>query len=211
MSEEIVFYHNPLSRGRIAHWMLEEVGAPYRIEVLDLAKGEHKRPEYLALNPMGKVPIIVHRGVVVSETSAICAYLADAFPEAQLAPALDDPARGTYLRWLFFGAACAEPALVDKILARPAPESSGTLGYGSYEDMLNGLERAITPGPYILGERFSAADVYIGSLISWGLMTKSLEPRPTFLAYLARQRDRPAVRRSSDQTKRLAETLQASR
>src|SRR5688500_18243314 len=103
MGDEIVFYHNPLSRGRIAHWMLEEVGAPYRIELLDLEKGEHKKPAYLAINPMGKIPTITHRGVVITEAADICTYLADAFPAAKLAPSIDDPARGTYLRWLFFG------------------------------------------------------------------------------------------------------------
>src|SRR5262245_7163390 len=111
MAEELVLYTNPLSRGRIAHWMLEETGVPYRLEVLQVDKNEHKAPEYLKLNPMGKVPTLVHRGVVVTEAAAICTYLADAFPETGLAPALTDPARGTYLRWLFFGAGCVEPAL----------------------------------------------------------------------------------------------------
>jgi glutathione S-transferase len=195
MTERITFYHNPMSRGRIVHWMLEETGAPYDVKILSFEKREHKSPEYLAINPMGKVPAIVHRGVVVTEAAAICAYLADAFPKAGLAPALGDPARGTYFRWLFFGAGCVEPALIDKIFLRPPVERRGAVGYGSYEDTLNTLEVALAPGPFILGERFSAADVYVGSQVGWGLMTKGLEPRPAFEAYFARCSARPAYKR----------------
>jgi glutathione S-transferase len=195
MSDSIEFYHNPMSRGRIAHWMLEEVGAPYRVHIVDMGKGEHKAPAFLAINPMGKIPAIVHRGVVVTECAAICAYLADAFAAAGLSPALGDPARGTYLRWMFFGAGCMEPAMIDHMLERPATTRTSTLGYGTYTDTLNALEQAITPGPYILGDRFSAADIYVGSQIGWGLMMKSLEPRPAFLQYVARLAERPAQKR----------------
>jgi glutathione S-transferase len=192
--DRITFYHNPQSRARIVHWMLEELGEPYDTKVLDFDKGEHKTPEYLAINPMGKVPAIVHRGTVVTESAAICAYLADAFPRAQLAPALDDPARGTYYRWLFFAAGCVEPAIVDKMFARPPVERRGALGYGSYTDTLNALEKALAPGPFVLGERFSAADVYLGSQVGWGLMTQCLEPRPAFERYWQRCMTRPALR-----------------
>lgn len=207
MSDSIVFYHNPMSRGRIAHWMLEEVGVPYEVKLLRLDRSEHKTPEYLALNPMGKIPTIVHRGTVVTEAAAICTYLADTFRLGELAPRLDDPARGTYLRWLFFGAGCIEPALVDHMLSRPVPDRPGTLGYGSYADTLNTLEKAITPGPYILGDRFSAADVYVASEIGWGLMTKSLEARPAFTEYVARFRERPAIKRMSAQNEEFAKQL----
>ncbi len=190
---DVTFYTNPMSRGRIVHWMLDEVGASYEMKVLDLEKGEHKRPEYLKINPMGKVPAIVHRGVVVTEAAAICTYLADAFPERKLAPAIDDPQRGTYLRWIFFGAACVEPAIVDKMFARPAVERKSALGYGSYSDTLDTLETAFKPGPFILGERFSAADVYVGAQLQWGLMVKALEPRPVFLQYVDRITQRPAL------------------
>jgi glutathione S-transferase len=125
MTDEIVFHHNPMSRGRIVHWMLEEVGAPYRIVLHSFDRREHKTPAYLAINPMGKIPAIEHRGIVVTEAAAICAYLADAVPAAGLAPAVDDPARGPYLRWMFFGAGCLEAALVDRMLetrAGAAPE-----------------------------------------------------------------------------------------
>jgi glutathione S-transferase len=205
VTENITFYHNPMSRARIAHWMLEEVGAPYDMKILSFEKGEHKRPEFLAINPMGKLPAIVHRGTVVTEAAAICTYLADAFPEVGLAPAANDAKRGTYLRWLFFGAGCLEPAVVDRLLKRPPADRPGSLGYGSYEDVLNTLEKALTPGPFILGDQFSAADVYIGSQIGWGLMVKSLEPRPAFLAYMSRWNERPAFQRVLAQTTELVE------
>ena len=132
MSKSITFYHNPMSRGRTVHWMLEEIGQPYELKILDFKKGEHKQPAYLAINPMGKIPAIVHGDTVVTETGAICAYLADAFPAAKLAPALDDPARGTYLRWFFFGAGCLDAAIMDKAIGRPKAEQTTALGYGTY-------------------------------------------------------------------------------
>jgi glutathione S-transferase len=207
MSDEIIFFHNPMSRGRIAHYMLEEVGVPYHIELIDFERREHKTADYLAINPMGKVPTIVHNGLVVTEAAAICTYLADAFPEAKLAPALDDPARGTYLRWLFFGAGCVEPALVDRLLKRPIAEPQSALGYGSYEDMVATLEKALAGGPFLLGERFTAADVYIASQIAWGFMGKSLEPRPRFQRYLERVSARPAYERMTHQNNELVEDM----
>lgn len=196
MSETITFYTNPMSRGQIVHWMLEEAGAPYEMKILDFDKREHKSPEYLAINPMGKVPAIVHRGVIVTEVAAICAYVADAFPGAGLAPALGDAARGMYYRWLFFGAGCVEPAVVDKAFSRPPIERTGAVGYGTYEDTMNALESALTPGPFILGDRFSAADVYVGAQIVWGMRMETLEPRPAFEAYAARCAGRPAFERT---------------
>jgi glutathione S-transferase len=204
MANTITFYHNPMSRGRIAHWMLEEAGAPYEIKRVDFEKMEHKSKDFLAVNPMGKIPAIVHRGTVITESAAICAYLADAFPERGLSPALDDPKRGTYLRWLFFGAGCVEPAIVDHMFSRPAPSRPSALGYGNYPDTVNTLEQAITPGPFVLGDRFSAADVYLGSAIGWGLMMKALEPRPAFGAYLARLSERPAYKRFTAQNEEMA-------
>jgi glutathione S-transferase len=209
VSEEILFFHNPMSRGRIAHLMLEEVGAPYRIEILRFDKAEHKTERYLGVNPMGKIPAIVHRGTVITEAAAICAYLADAFPKAGLAPALDDPARGTYFRWLFFGAGCVEPAVVDRMMARPPVQRPSSLGYGSYEDTLGALEKAVTPGPFILGDRFSAADIYVGSQIGWGLMTKGIEARPAFTTYFGRVSERPAFKRMAQQNEELAKKLGA--
>jgi glutathione S-transferase len=209
MSESIVFYHNPMSRGRIVHLMLEETGAPYTIKLLNFERGEHKKAEYLAINPMGKIPAIVHRGVVITEAPAICTYLADAFPAAHLAPALDDPARGTYLRWMFFAASCVEYATADRMLGRPATEKTSTLGYGTYEDTINTLEKALTPGPYVLGDRFSAVDVYLGSAVGWGMMAKAIEPRPVFQAYVGRVFERPAAKRMLAQTEKLFADLKA--
>ena len=205
MNETVAFYTNPMSRGRIVHWMLEEVGAPYRIELVNFERNEQKKPSYLAINPMGKVPAIVHRGVVVTETAAICAYLADAFPAARLAPAFDDPARGTYLRWLFFAAGCLEPALIDRMFDRPAPSRPAALGYGSYNDTLNALEAAVTPGPFILGDRFSAVDVYLAAQIGWGTQTSALEPRKTLQSYSARCTERPAFQRFNTAATKLME------
>jgi glutathione S-transferase len=204
MSDAIVFYSSPMSRGRIAHWMLEEVGAPYRFEVVNLELGEQKKPAYLAVNPMGKVPAIVHRGTVITECGAICAYLADAFPAAGLAPPTDSPARGTYYRWMFFGGSCVEAAVIDRMLARPAPARPTALSYGSYEDTVATLEKALTPGPYILGDKFSAADVYVGSQIGFGMMVKALEGRPVFQGYLGRLQQRPAYRRFMEQGETIA-------
>lgn len=195
MTDRITFYHNPMSRGRIVHWMLEECGAPYDVKVLDFEKREHKTPEYLAINPMGKIPTIVHRGTVVTEAAAICAYLADAFPQAGLAPSTSDPARGTYYRWMFFGAGCVEPALVDRLSERP-PAKEGASGYGTYENTIAALEKALSPGPFILGERFSAADVLLSSEITWGTLVKALEPRPVFDEYRRRCSERDAFRRA---------------
>jgi glutathione S-transferase len=210
MTDEILFYYNPQSRARIVHWMLEEVGAPYRLELVRFDKREHKSDAFLAVNPMGKLPAIVHRGVVVTETAAICTYLADAFPAAGLAPAFDDPARGTYLRWLFFAAGCVEPALIDKSFSRPPVERVGANGYGTYDDTIATLERALVPGPFILGERFSAADVYVGSHIGFGMMTKTIEPRPSFVAYQGRLAQRPAFQRFNAEAQKITEQLKAS-
>lgn len=198
MTEEIVFYHNPRSRSQMAHWMLEEVGAPYRIEPVSFDKNEHKSPAFLALNPMGKLPTIVHRGTVVTETAAIIAYLADAFPRAGLAPAPDDPSRGAYYRWLFFGAGCFEPALLDKMMKRPEVERKSAVGWGSYEDVIATLKGALAKGPYLLGERFTAADVYIGAELRFAMMfgAPDLKGEPVFDAYVTRLGQRPAFQRA---------------
>lgn len=195
MTDKVVFYTNPQSRGRLVHLMLEELGAPYEMRVLDFQKREHKAPEYLAINPMGKVPAIVHRGVVVTETGAISVYLADEFPAKGLAPKIGHPQRGTYLRWFFFGAACFDAAIIDKVLERPPVQRTSAVGYGTLEDTVNALEKALSPGPYILGERFSAVDLYVGSQIIHGMMTKAIEPRPVLQKYADRIMARPVVQR----------------
>jgi len=206
MSEEIVFYTNPMSRGRIVRWMLEELGQPYRTEVLDYGT-TMKAPAYRAINPMGKVPAIRHRGVTVTECAAICAYLADTHPGAGLAPAFDDPARGTYLRWMFFAAGPVDAAVTAKSLGWQAPpERQGMVGYGSYEQMVDALETAVEAGPFILGDRFSAADVYVGSQIGWGLQFKTLPDRETFKAYAGRIMSRPSAIRAREMDDALIST-----
>ncbi len=186
----LTFYTNPMSRGQIARWMLEEVGEPYEQVLLDYGT-TMKAPEYLAINPMGKVSAITHGDVVVSECAAICAYLADAFPDAGLAP---DPAhRGDYYRWMFFGAGPLEAAVTNRALGFVVlPEKSAMAGYGSFEAVMDGLETAVAGKTSIAGDRFSAADVYVGSQIGWGLAFGSIEKRPAFEAYWAGICERPA-------------------
>ena len=156
-------------------------------------------PSFLAINPMGKLPTIVHRGVVVTETAAIIAYLADAFPTAGLAPPVGDPLRGAYYRWLFFGAGCIEPAMLDKMMNRPPVERKGTVGWGSYEDVMATLRTELAKGPYLLGEKFSAADVYVGSELRWAMMfgAPGLKGEKVFEDYVARLSARPAAKRTS--------------
>lgn len=191
MADELVFYTNPMSRGRMARWMLEEVGQPYRTEIVEFGP-EMKGAAYRAINPMGKVPALRHRDVVVTECAAICAYLADAFPQAQLAP---PPAeRAAYYRWLFFAAGPFEAATTNKALGvEPPEEKSMMIGYGRLQDTLDVLEFAVTRDEYVAGKRFSAADVYLGSQIGFGLMFGSLEKRPAFESYYARISQRPAA------------------
>lgn len=197
MSDELVFYGNPHSRAQMVHFMLEELGVPYRFVLVDFQNGESRAPDYLAVNPMGKVPAITHRGVTVTETGAIIAYLADAFPDKGLAPAIDDPRRGPWLRWLFFGAGVFEPALLDTMLNRvEAPKA--TAGYGSYPDALRALETMLDPGPWILGDAFSAADVYIGAELAWAsnFGAPGLADHPRLVDYIDRIKARPTYRKT---------------
>lgn len=200
MSSELVFYTNPQSRGRIVRWMLEEVGQPYETTVLDYGT-TMKAPDYLAINPMGKVPAIRHGDVVVTECAAICAYLADAFPDADLAP---PPAeRAAYYRWLFFAAGPLEAAVVNRALGLEVPKDREVMaGYGTFKSVMDTLEATIKDvnarSGYIAGDRFSAADVYLGSHIGWGIEYKSVEERPGFADYAARVRDRDAWRRGNE-------------
>ena len=197
MADELVFYTHPMSRGRIGRWMLEELGKPYRTEVIEYAA--MKEPAYRAINPMGKVPALRHGETLVTEAAAICAYLADAFPEAGLAPPPGDPRRGPYYRWLFFGAGPVEAALTNKALGFVVPEDRRRMaGYGSLEDVLHTLEGAVSQGDYLLGDQFSAADVYLGSHVMWGMAFGTLEKRPAFERYAERLRARPAARRAQE-------------
>ena len=198
MSENLTFYTNPMSRGRIARWMLEEVGCDYETKVLDYG-GTMKGEDYLAINPMGKVPAIRHGEAVVTETAAICAYLADSFPDAGLAPPPGNPRRAPYYRWMFFAAGPVEAAVTGKSLGLLAPaDKKAMAGYGSFEETIDTLERAISEGPYICGEQFTAADVYVGSQIGWGMMFGSIEKLPAFTDYFGRISSRPAAVRARE-------------
>jgi len=194
MSEDLVFYTHPMSRGRIVRWMLEEVGQPYRTEVLDYAT-TMKAPEYLAINPMGKVPALRHGEAVVTEAAAICAYLADAFPAAGLAPPQDR--RAAYYRWLFFGAGPLEQAATNKALGLEVPAGrEAMVGFGSLAAVLHALEQAVSHDRYVAGEKFSAADVYLGAQIGWGMQFGTIEKRPAFERYWDRIGTRTAALRA---------------
>jgi glutathione S-transferase len=198
MADELVFYTNPQSRGRIARWMLEEIGQPYKTEVMDYAS-TMKAAAYLAVNPMGKVPALRHGDAVVTETAAICAYLADAFPQAKLAPPSGDRMRAPYYRWMFFAAGPVEAAISNKALNFVVPpERERMMGYGTFAQTMNALESAVSNGKYILGDTFSAADVYVGSAIGFGLMFGTLEKRPAFEQYWQRLSARPACSRAKE-------------
>jgi glutathione S-transferase len=194
---DLVFYTNPQSRGRIAHWMLEEIGLPYETVWLEFGPAMKSR-EYLKVNPMGKVPAFRHCGVVVTETAAICAYLADRFPEKNLLPPLGHPARAAYFRWLFFAAGPLELAITAKSFDWQVPENRGGFaGFGSYKAAIKTLEKALIPGPYICGEQFTAADVYVGSQLAWSMMSGIIEKRPLFETYVGRLQARPAAGRAN--------------
>jgi glutathione S-transferase len=192
----LTFYSNPMSRARIARWMLEEVGEPYETVVLDYGTSM-KAPDYLAINPMGKVPAIKHGDTVVTEGAAICAYLADAFPEKELAPPPGDPLRGVYYRWLFFGAGPVETAVTNHYLRwDPDPKQQMMVGFGSYDRVLDVLQDLVARGPYLLGQQFSAVDVYLGSQIAWGIQFGTMDMRPGFDTYVTRITSRPAAVRA---------------
>lgn len=193
----ITFYTNPMSRGRIVRWMLEEIGEPYSTEVLEYGT-TMKSAEYLAINPMGKVPAIVHNDVVVTECAAICTYLADAFPDRGLAPPVEG--RGDYYRWLFFFAGPFESAAMDKALGIEVPEGKEMMsGYGgSLAGIVDVLEALFDRSPYVAGDEFTAADVYCGSHIGWGMQFETLEKRPAFVSYFERLSQRPAYIKANE-------------
>lgn len=195
MAEALIFYTNPMSRGRIVRWMLEELGVPYRTELLDYGE-PMKTPEYLAINPMGKVPAILHGGTIVTESAAICAYLADTFPAAGLAPPPGD--RGAYYRWLFFAAGPLEAAVMNRSLGvEPDARQQTQIGCGDYGSVMDALARALVSGGFIAADRFTAADVYVGSQIGWGLQAGLIEERELFRDYWVRVSDRDAYRRAA--------------
>ena len=192
---DIVFYTNPQSRGQIVHWLLEELGVPYDTQWIEYGE-QMKSAEYLAVNPMGKVPAIKHRNTVVTEVAAICTYLAVVYPEKNLVPATDDPQLASFYRWMFFAAGPLEMAMSVKSAGwESTPEQGRSLGYGSYDDTLSVLESALAEGAHICGEQFTAVDVYVGSALNWGMLFGTVEKRPAFEEYATRLQQRPAAKR----------------
>jgi len=204
---ELIFYTNPMSRGQTVRWMLEEVGEPYEAHILDY-KTTMKAEPYLSVNPMGKVPAIRHDGKVVTEVAAICCYLADAFPAADLAP---PPAeRADYYRWIFFTSGPVEAAFSNKAAGwEPAPERQAMFGYGTYDRAMATLEAAVSARPFLAAERFTAADLFVGAMIGFMLQFNLLDPRPAFTDYVARVTDRPAYRRAKEIDGKLIAEMQA--
>ena len=201
---KLTLYHAAPSRSSIVRWMLEEIGEPYEIQLLSLSKGENRAPDYLAVNPMGKVPALRHGDSVITEAAAICAYLADEFPRAKLNVPLGDARRGPYLKWLFFGPSCIEPAMMDRAFPRKEEARRAALGYGDFDTVIKVLTDAVARGPYILGEQFTAADVVIGSTLRFGMLFKLLPEQPEFTAYTGRLAQRPSLQRAEAKDKELA-------
>lgn len=211
MADDLILYTNPQSRGRIARWMLEEIAQPYRVEVLDYAT-TMKAPAYLAINPMGKVPALRHGAAVVTETPAICAYLADAFPQAGLAPPPGDRLRAPYYRWLFFAAGPAEAAVSNKAMGFVvSPERERMMGYGRLDLVLDTLESAVSHSNYLAGDTFTAADLYVGSHLGFGMMFGMIEKRPAFERYWQKLSARPAALRAKELDDALAASQPSAR
>jgi glutathione S-transferase len=198
----ITLYHHPYSRAANGIWMLEELGVPYELRFVDIMKGSQKGADHVALNPMGKVPVITDGEVIVTEAAAIGIYLADRYSLGKLAPALDDPARGTYLRWSFFAPSVIEPGMLAKSTGAQFKPSQA--GWGTYEEMLATMESAIAGRDFVLGDRFSMADCIFGGTLRYMLRVKLLEPRPAFTAYAERLDSRPALRRSDEKNAQIA-------
>ena len=200
---QITLYHAAPSRSSIVHWMLEELGQPYDLHLVSFKKGENLKPDYLAVNPMGKVPALRHGDTIITEAAAICTYLADEFPQKKLNVPVGTPRRGVYLKWLFFGPGCIEPAMIDRAAPRKEEARRGMLGYGDFDTTMNTVAKAVERGPWIMGEQFTAADVVIGSNIRWGTMFKLMAERKEFTDYAARIAARPAAQRAAAKDKEL--------
>lgn len=201
---KLTLYHASPSRSSVVLWMLEEVGQPYDIKLLKLSAGDNMKPDYLAINPMGKVPALRHGGTVITELAAICTYLADEYPDKKLNVPIGTPKRGVYLKWLFFGPGCLEPAVIDRAAPRKEEARRAMLGYGDFDTTMNVLARAVEKGPWLMGDQFTAADVVIGANIRWGMIFKMIPERKEFVDYAARIAARPALQRAEAKDKELA-------
>ncbi len=201
---DLTLYHAAPSRSSVVRWMLEELGQPYDLVLLSLAKEDQRKPEYLAINPMGKVPSLKHGDAVVTEVAAICTYLADEFPHARLNIPVGDPRRGPYLKWLFFSPTCIEAAVLDKAAPRKETPRRGMVGYGDFDTVMDVVGKGVAGGPYLMGDQFTAADVVVGSMLRWGMMFNLLPERPEFRAYVDRLEQRPALQRATGLDRELA-------
>jgi len=208
MNPKVTFFHAPNSRSGGTRALLEELGVLFDLHVLNFKQGEQRQPEYLAINPMGKVPAIRHGDALITEQPAVFLYLADLYPEAKLAPLIGDPLRGPYLRWMVYYGSCFEPALVDKSMQR-APAAPSTCPYGDFDTMLKTLTDQLEQGPYLLGDTFSAADVLWGTALNWTTMFKLVPELPVIRAYIDRVLARPAMQRAAAADAALAATQAA--
>ena len=200
----LTLYHAAPSRSSVTLWMLEELGHPYDLKLINLQAGENLKPDYLAINPMGKVPALKHGDTIITELAAICTYLADEFPDAKLNVPVGTPRRGVYLKWLFFGPGCLEPAVIDRAAPRKEGARRAMLGYGDFDTTMNVMAKAVEKGPWLMGEQFTAADVVIGANIRWGMTFKMIPERKEFTDYAARIAARPAAQRSEAKDKELS-------
>ncbi len=201
---DLTLYHASPSRSSIVLWMLEELGEPYDVKLIKLSAGDNLKPDYLAINPLGKVPTLKHGDTAITEVAAICTYLADEFPAAKLNVPVGTPRRGLYLKWLFFGPSVFEPAMIDKVFPRKEEARASSLGWRSFDQVLDIVAKAVSPGPWLMGEQFTAADVVIGANIRWGMIFKMVPERPEFTAYAARIAARPAAQRAEAKDKELS-------
>lgn len=204
MTDKPVLYHMPQTRGGTTIWMNEELGGVCEIKLINLRKGEGRTPEFLKINPMGKLPALQHRGATVTEAAAICAYLADAFPEKNLAPPVSDPRRGIYYRWMFFAPSCIEPMMLDR-LGKVARENTTAAGHGDYERVMASIDQALSAGSFLLGDKFSAADVVMGSTLNFATMFGAIPKEGRIKDYVERVTARPAftamMKKSAEQAK----------
>lgn len=201
-----VLYYCPQTRAETAMWMNEELGGVCDIKIVNLRAGEQKKPDFLKINPMGKLPALVHEGVVVTESAAICAYLADAFPEKGFAPALNDPKRGAYYRWMFFAPSCVEPMMLDR-LGKVKRENTAAAGHGAEADVIASLKSALANGPYLLGDKVCAADIVLASTLNFAMMFGAIDRQEPFVAYVERMTARPAYKKAQEASAKAAAGL----
>jgi glutathione S-transferase len=193
MSDRPLLYHMPQTRGGTTLWMSEELGDVCTVKLVNLKNGEGRTKEFLSINPMGKLPTLTHKGAIITEAAAICAYLADLYSEKGLAPAPGDAQRGVYYRWMFFAPSCIEPMMLDK-LGKVTRENGGAVGHGDYDRVMASIAQALAGGPYLLGEKFSAADVVMGSTLNFATLFGAIPMEGAIKSYVERLKARPAFK-----------------